>query len=220
MSLFKRRNPLSLFERIRRSVAPRSGWGRALEYLAHRIKRLPDSPHRIALGLAAGAFVTFSPYFGFHFFLAAMVAYIIRGNILASLIGTFVGNPITFPFIAAISYPIGLRIMGAERERGVLRKVQDALTHGVQTIWANTKALFGYEPSPWEGLVETFNSVLLPYTIGGIIPGLITGIAVYFVSKPLVEAYQNRRKGRLMERVREIQAARLAKKAADNDDSE
>jgi uncharacterized protein (DUF2062 family) len=204
---------------MRAFVAPRSGWRRALEYMGHRIKRLPDSPHRIALGLAAGAFVTFSPYFGFHFFLAAFVAFLIRGNILASLIGTFVGNPITFPFIAAISYPIGLRIMGAERERGVLRKVQNALTEGVQTIWANTKALFGYKPTPWEGLLDTFYSVLLPYTIGGIIPGLITGIAVYFVSKPLVEAYQNRRKGRLMERVREIQAARLEKKAAEKHDN-
>ena len=38
--------------RIREAVLPRRGWRRGIEYLGHRVRRLPDTPHRIALGFA------------------------------------------------------------------------------------------------------------------------------------------------------------------------
>ncbi|WP_330448804.1 DUF2062 domain-containing protein [Paracoccus marcusii] len=47
--------------------------------------------------------VNFTPLFGFHFLSAAAVAWIIRGNVLAALLATFVGNPVTLPFIALMS---------------------------------------------------------------------------------------------------------------------
>ena len=90
---------------------PEGGWRRAIEYLSHRIKRLQDSPHRIALGLSFGVFASFSPLFGFHFVLGALLAYVFKANIFASILGTFFANPITFPFIAAISVKTGIFIL-------------------------------------------------------------------------------------------------------------
>ena len=42
-----------------------------------------------------------------------------------------------------------------------------------------------------------FMEVFFPYLIGGMIPGLIAGLAGYYLSLPVIQAYQNRRKGAL-----------------------
>ena len=189
---------------------PRSGWRRAANYVGHRIKRLPDTPHKIALGFACGAFVTFSPMFGFHFFWAALLAWICRGNILASLLGTFVGNPITFPFIATTSYQLGLVILGKGREETVWYKLRSSFAEAFEAIWQNFLSLFGYPSTPWDGFSEFFHEVFLPYLVGGIFPGFITAVVIYFVSRPIIAAYQKRRKGRLLAKFKEIRAKRAS----------
>ncbi|HKK86405.1 MAG TPA: DUF2062 domain-containing protein, partial [Roseovarius sp.] len=92
--VFKRRDKRPLWKAVADFLWPRGGWTRAFHYVKHRLRRLPDPPHRIARGIFAGIFVTFSPFFGLHFFLAASLAWVMRGNIVASLLSTFVGNPL------------------------------------------------------------------------------------------------------------------------------
>lgn len=110
--MFKRRTPLSYWQWFKEGVYPRSGWRRVINYTSYRLKRLPDTPHRISLGFACGAFASFSPLFGLHFFIAAFLAVVLRGNVLSSLMGTFFGNPVTFPIIGVVSYQTGLFMMG------------------------------------------------------------------------------------------------------------
>ncbi|MEM9735433.1 MAG: DUF2062 domain-containing protein, partial [Pseudomonadota bacterium] len=98
--ILKRREKLPFWTRVREIVAPRKGLWRGVDYIGKRMRRLPDSPHRIALGFACGAMASFSPFFGFHFFYAAGLAWLVRGNMVASLFGTIVGNPFTFPLIS------------------------------------------------------------------------------------------------------------------------
>ena len=109
--VFKRKNKQTTLKNLKSLFFPEGGWRRAIEYLSHRIKRLQDSPHRIALGLSFGVFASFSPLFGFHFVLGALLAYVFNANIFASILGTFFLNPITFPFIAAISFKTGIFIL-------------------------------------------------------------------------------------------------------------
>ena len=72
-----------------------------------KLIRVKDSKNKLAIGFACGSMVSFTPFIGFHFLLAVIFAYIFRGNIVASLIGTFVGNPFTFPFIWIFIYKVG-----------------------------------------------------------------------------------------------------------------
>ena len=72
-----------------------------------KLLRVKDSQDKLAVGFACGSMVSFSPFIGFHFLLAIIFAYILRGNIVASLIGTFIGNPFTFPFIWVFIYKVG-----------------------------------------------------------------------------------------------------------------
>src|SRR5699024_6471352 len=109
--IFKRRERPSTGQRLREAVAPRKGWWRGLDYINKRMRRLPDSPHRIALGFACGAFASFTPLFGLHFILAATLALVMRANILAALFGTVVGNPLSFPLISASALYTGRWIM-------------------------------------------------------------------------------------------------------------
>ena len=69
---------------------------RILSYYKLRLARLPDSNYAISSGFACGAMVSFTPLLGFHFIIAVIFAYMIRGNFIASLLG----------FISLIYYKI------------------------------------------------------------------------------------------------------------------
>ncbi len=159
---------------MRESAYPRKGWWRSVDYVNKRMQRLPDTPERIALGFACGAFVSFTPLFFFHFVIAGVFAWMLRGNVLAALLGTAVGNPITFPFIATAALNLGWWILGVD-------PVEDAGGFSFSWLWENLDLIF------------------LPYLVGGILPGMIVAVVSYRVSLPLVAAYQKRRRDKLAE---------------------
>ncbi|MHA1527804.1 MAG: DUF2062 domain-containing protein [Alphaproteobacteria bacterium] len=198
--IFKRRDKPPFLDRLREIVYPRKGLWRGMGYIRKRLHRLPDNPHRIALGFACGAAASFTPFFGFHIVIAAAVAWLLRGNILAAAFGTIVGNPITFPFIAAFSLETGWRILGT-----VTRHAESDFSVG------------------W--LLDNIEQIFLPYLVGGIMPGLLCGVVCYWFIGPIVEAYQNRRRRRLAERAEQWRAAAFEEQEAyraddgeDNDD--
>ena len=122
-------------------VYPKGGWGRAISYVLHRLRRLPDPPHRIARGVAAGVFVCYTPFFGLHFFLAAFLAFLMQGNIVAALLATFFGNPVTFPLIAAACLELGNWMLGTDYGLP-LPMVFDAFTQATSQLWENFLAIF------------------------------------------------------------------------------
>lgn len=203
LTVFRRRERQPLILRLREAVYPRRGWARSIEYIRHRVSRIPDTPHRIALGFSCGVITSFTPFFGFHFFLAAGLAWMLRANVIAGLIGTVAGNPLTFPIIASVSLNLGRRILGYGVTGRDFGRVTDALAEGAEGLWESFVALFGIGESHWERLLPLFTDVVLPWTIGGILPGLVSAVASYYLLRPLVAAYQARRRNRLLARARE-----------------
>src|SRR3546814_12530299 len=120
--MFKRRMPLPFHRRARAFLWPRGGWRLSGPYVAHRLRRLPGPPYRIAAGFASGAAISFTPFIGLHFVLATLLALCIRGNIVASAIGTMVGNPWTFPLIWLWTYSLGHWLLGGEIGRASCRE--------------------------------------------------------------------------------------------------
>lgn len=190
--MFKRRDKRSLLQILRHWVYPPGGWGRGLSYLSHRVRRLPDPPHRIARGLAAGIFVSFSPFFGLHLFLAALVAWAIRGNILASLLATLIGNPVTFPFLAAAALWTGEHLFAVETAVP-LPKVLKAFSEAAGEVADNLVSLITGGEASWSHLSAFFDGVFMPYLIGGTVSGMVAAVFVHYLSLPLLEAYQRRR---------------------------
>ncbi len=205
--VFKRRTPRSWLQFIAEGFWPRGGWGRATRYVIHRLRRLPDPAYKISRGIAAGVFTSFTPFFGFHFILSVLLAWVLRGNILAALLATFVGNPLTFPFIASIAMEIGTTILGTPNMP--LPSVIASFSNASVELWRNFTAIFTPETMNWGRFNAFAKVVLLPYLVGGFVPGLIAAIAAYFLSNPLIVAYQKSR----IKRQRAQYEKRLAKEA-------
>lgn len=197
---------------------PRGGWTRAARYVIHRIRRLPDPAHRISRGVAAGVFVCFTPFFGLHFVLAAAIAWTIRGNVLAALLATFVGNPLTFPIIAEVSLEIGTRILHLPLDMH-LPQVIEAFSRALNDVWHNVIAIFTRDQAQWHGLGRFWHRVLLPYFVGGIVPGLVAALVSYYLTTPVITAYQKSRVKRLKKRY-EKRLAEQAARAAQADRAE
>ena len=178
---------------------PRGGWRRAASYMGHRLSRLPDTPDRIARGIAAGMFASCTPLYGLHFVIAAIGARAVGGNILAALLGTFLGNPITFPLIVETSVQLGSWLLGLGTSMH-FPQVMAAFGFAWAELWSNLLSLATGGSPNWFRLRLFFNRVFLPYLLGGVPLGLVTGVIVYTVSLPLIRAYQTNRRNRLRER--------------------
>lgn len=209
--VFKRRDKPPISTRVREAILPRGGWRRAIEYLAHRLRRLPDTPHRIALGVACGVFVSFTPFFGIHLGAAIVLAWVLRANVVASVIGTLAGNPVTIPLIAPIALGLGRKILGYGVTGRDPSRIQDAFGQFFTGLWESVLSLFGYGESEWYKVAHFFQSVIWPYFVGGLLPGLVAAVASYYATRPVVAAYQARRRGRMLARAHE----RLARQAAE-----
>lgn len=209
--VFKRRDKPPMTTRIREAILPRGGWRRAIEYMAHRVRRIPDTPHRIALGIACGVFVSFTPFFGIHVAAAVVFAWALRANVVASIIGTFAGNPVTIPLIAPVALGLGRRILGYGVTGRDPSRIQDAFGQFFTGLWDSLLSLFGYGESEWYKVMHFFEDVIWPYFVGGLLPGLVAAVASYYVTRPLVAAYQARRRSRMHARAHERLATPPAK---------
>jgi hypothetical protein len=81
-----------------------------------------------------------------------------------------------------------------------LPDVIGAFSDAAVELWRNVIAIFTPEVTHWDGLIRFFNRVFLPYLVGGIPPGIATALAFYFLSNPLLAAYQKARVARLKKR--------------------
>jgi uncharacterized protein len=185
--LFKRRQGPTLFQRTLMVLWPRRGLQRGWRYLWHRMARISATPHTIALGVAIGAFVSFTPFLGLHFIIAALLALALGGNILASALGTAVGNPLTFPFIWLASYNLGALLLGYRQRTRIHIDLPEEMLVDV----------FTRPGAVWRSFWSAVDPYIVPMTVGGIPLGLACGLVVYIIVRSAVAGYQRRRQARL-----------------------
>ncbi len=176
---------------------PRGGWARAATYVKHRVRRLPDTPEKICRGIWAGVFTTFTPFYGFHFVVAALLAMLMRGNILAAMLSTFFGNPLTYVPIGVAALQTGHWLLGTRPAAGFEEGLLSKFAGAGSDLWWNLTALFTPRETHWDRLFTFYDEVFFPYMVGGIVPGIVAASACYYAALPIVRAYQNRRKARL-----------------------
>ena len=218
--VFKRRDKRNWLRATWEIIYPKGGWARAFHYVKHRVRRLPDSSERIARGIFVGVFTSFTPFYGLHFLVAFLLARIMNGNVFASLLATFFGNPLTYVPIAYASLKTGYWLTGMTRDAERVRHGFGEMFYGAgRDLWENLKALFTGQDADWVGLSEFYDDVFFPYMIGAIIPGIVSGLVCYYLSVPVIRAYQKRRnKGVLKARLRRLRQQagdRADKKAPD-----
>ena len=192
--MFKRRERRSIFRFFYEVIFSFKGISRAIEYVGIRLKRIPDTPHKISLGMSCGIFASFTPLFGLHFLIAGLLSYLLRANVLASLIGTFVGNPITFPIITVFNLKLGEWILGSsEYSSGDGGKIFEGFLDFIFLIYKSffTEGSIGENNVP--RMNEFLNGVFIPYSLGGLILGIFIAVISYILLRPLVATYQKKR---------------------------
>ena len=140
-----------------------------MSYYKLRLARLPASNYAISSGFACGSMVSFTPLLGLHFILALIFAYLIRGNLIAALIGTVVGNPLTFPFIWGLIYKVGTFVTT------------------IKHVTLSNKINF-------EMIVNQTYEIFFPMFVGGIIIAPLVWITTYFVIYSFISSYKKRKK--------------------------
>ena len=214
--VFKRRDKLGWGAWLREQVYPRGGFKRAIRYVVHRMRRLPDRPHRVARGVFAGSVIGFLPLPGLQFIAAWGAARLVRGNVLAALLATFNTNPVTTPFFAVLAMTLGHWIMGIEAPL-TGHYIGHAFAEAGHDLWFNVLALFGPEKTRWDGLIQFWHEIYVPYFIGALGPALVLSAIAYQITIPLVAAYQKaraasaRERGERRRRMREMLAEAAGK---------
>jgi uncharacterized protein (DUF2062 family) len=185
--VFRRRVAPSLVQKLRGWIWPAGGLRRSARYMAKRVVRMSGTPHSIAVGLAAGIAVSFTPFMGFHILLACLICIPFRGNYIAAAIGTAAGNPWTFPFIWVWIYTLGRWLLGDAAPAPTLREL--------------TPSLIFDRPA----------TVLWPMVVGSIPTAIVAGVASYVPLVRAIAAYQEARRRRQERRRAELGARRRGK---------
>jgi uncharacterized protein (DUF2062 family) len=176
-------------------VWPRTGWRRFFVYYVKRLTRLSGTPHNIAAGVACGAAISFTPFVGLHVVLGALLALIVRGNLLAMVAGTLGGNPWTFPFIWVATYEVGQFLLGGQALGALpvpwtFQELAGYISHA-----AREAATVG-PVTMVKHLAADLSVVAWPMMVGGVPLGLAAGLVTYFPLLRVVAAYQHARQRR------------------------
>ena len=171
---------------------PDRGWKRAWTYVWHRVTRLAGTPHAIAIGFAAGVLASFTPFMGLHFLIAAALAFVLGGNLLASALGTFFGKPLSFPIIWLSTFNFGSLLLGGEQKSELLLELPS-------DFWGN---LFMHPGVAFSQFWDVVGPVLMPMLAGGLPLGLAFGTVSYFPVKAAVRSFQNGRRERLFDKAK------------------
>lgn len=135
-----------------------------------RILNLDESPHRTALAFAVGAFIAFSPTYGFHTASVFVLAWAFRLNVAAVLAGSLINNPWTV-----------VPILGA-------------------TMWAGFTCMglpetppFNWEDLSVKALYDQIMPYAVPFVVGALVLSTIAAILAYAIGYIVISRYRGSR---------------------------
>lgn len=140
-----------------------------LTYL--KILRIDDPPERIARGAAIGVFMGVFPTFGLGIVFSLAAAFILRANKAASVLGSFIMNPVTSPFFWTASLVVGSVLTGDD----------------FSVIYAQMKD---------QGWVTGAGRATFDFMIGNLLISAVTTVASYYIVKKWVIGHRRRKEER------------------------
>jgi len=138
-------------------------------FIKFKILHLNDSPHRIALGIAIGILVAWSPTIGIQTVIALALAFLLRANKFLAVTFVWISNPLTLIPIYYPNYLVGSVVISFFRP----------------TDYTN---LFSVEF--WHNIAEFAVKLGLELFVGGLMVGTILALTAYFVTYNTVIWYR------------------------------
>ncbi len=131
-----------------------------LRLIKMKIFRIKDFPESVAIGLAWGVSISFTPLLGLHLIICYSGTILMRGNLIAATVGSVIGNPWTFPFFFYLAYKLGLLFLFSPLEK------------------------YEFEI---KFLIENFQDLYFPTLVGSLPIAIIVWLITYNVSKFYLE---------------------------------
>ena len=166
----------------------RSRWRRARFVVIRAIRgvlHLSDTPHRIAIGSAAGLFVMPLPIPG-QVLLGPLLARVVGGNLVASIPWTWVNNPFTVLFFIYGQYRLGLLFVDGGGEDLSFAAVADLVERLRAMPWRDALS---------QGF-EVLGDVFVPLAVGIAVVGVAFAVLGYLLVYRLVVVAQRKKKAR------------------------
>ncbi len=146
---------------------------RLLRYFYLKLVRLKDKPHTVALGLAIGVFVGFTPTIPIQTYIALAFAVLFRGSKIAAIMGVWISNPLNMAAFYYLDFKVGKWILHSQ----VAFKPMD---YSVFT------------------LLQEAQKMIKVMMVGGIFLGIPAGILTYLLTYQLVLRSKRRRELRII----------------------
>jgi len=158
-------------------------------FIMHHILHADDTPHRLALGIALGFFVAWTPTIGLQMVLVLVLATAFRANRAVGLPVVWISNPFTLVPIYYPNYVLGRYLLSIFSERPTM-SVQQLVDKSDDIVHILTHI---FDPKAWQNLGRlffTFLDVSLDIWVGSFIIGSLLGVVSYFVSYKLIVWYR------------------------------
>ncbi len=169
----------------------RSRLDRLKRFIKFRILHADDSPHRLALGVAIGLFVAWTPLLGLHTVLAIALAFLLRANKFLAIAFVWVNNPVTFLPIYYPAYLVGKNALLWFRRDLLLTPQQVAET--IKQFASFTYILTALHTTEfWKQLGTFALQTGLELLVGGFIIGTIIAIVGYVTIFHLTTWYRKK----------------------------
>ena len=159
-------------------------WKKLRDFFIYRVLHVNDTPPRIALGVAVGIFVTWTPTIGLQMILTVLVCWLLRANKAVGVPFVWISNPLTIVPIYYPNYMVGCWLLGGDYTKfNLIEALGQDLPEG---WWAKMTAW-------WSHMGEALWHVFAPLWVGSMIVGLVLGAITYPAIYYAVIAYRKRR---------------------------
>ncbi len=163
----------------------------AKDFCVYRVLHADDPPHRLALGIAVGFFVTFTPLMGIQMVLSVFIAWLLKANKLVGIPIVWISNPVTFIPIYYPCYWVGCKLLGMPP---IFEDLKSMVTEW-QMLAADPAAGWGARIRFWW---DSLMTVVEPLGIGCLLVATVAGVVSYYLSLYAIRSYRLRRWGQLM----------------------
>ena len=171
-------------------------WIRLKKFIIYRILHVDDTPYRIAMGVAAGMFITWLPIPGFQMVLTVVLAALLRANKIVGLPMAWVSNPLTMVPMLSGGFVVGSWLLGGDHKlHHFLHSLKHALGEITRAHWTDSMALW------WQVLCQFF----WPLWLGCIIVGALAAVMTYVATYYGVIAYRRHRQHKLEETAKALE---------------
>jgi len=146
-----------------------------IAFFVDKIKKLHGDPHYVAFGMAIGVLIAITPTMPFHTIAAVTLALFFNASKPAAIIGVWISNPFTVVFLYFACYKAGHVFF--DDSVNALESIKILISHLESDIELSQKINYFID------FIQTNIKTFMIMNLGGILLGLPSSLAAYFITK-------------------------------------